>query len=345
MIFDELLGPLRPFVPSRPLTVLRFGLRAVRSAEGLARSWFRGDRARALFGGLAAHAIMPLDRPPTSAIGLALGVAGHAVGWPFPRGGSQRIADAMAGRFRSLGGEVVTGWKVEALGELPEARAVLLDVVPRDLARIAASALPDAYKRTLSRYRHGPAVFKLDWALDGPIPWAADACRRAATVHLGGTFEEVAAAERDVWEGRHPERPYVLVAQQSLFDPSRAPDGKQTGWAYCHVPAGSPEDMTARIEAQVERFAPGFRNLILARSAWDPAEFERYNPNYPGGDVTGGVADLRQLFFRPAMRLNPYATPARGVYLCSSATPPGAGVHGLCGLYAAKAAMKGVFGR
>lgn len=344
-VFDELLAPLRPFVPRNPMAALRFGLRAVRSAGGLARSWFRDERARALFAGLASHAILPLDRPPTAAIGLTLGIAGHAVGWPFPRGGSQAIAEALSARLRALGGEVVTGRRVDALGELPTAKAVLLDVVPRDLARIAGPALPASYRRKLERYRHGPGVFKLDWALDGPIPWAAPDCHRAATVHLGGTLDAIAAAERDVWEGRHPERPYVLVAQPSLFDPTRAPAGKHTGWAYCHVPNGSTEDMTGRIEAQVERFAPGFRARILARSAWAPADFERYNPNYPGGDVTGGVADLRQLFFRPVARAVPYATPAPGLYLCSASTPPGAGVHGLCGLYAARAALRRVFGR
>ena len=343
-IFDDLLGPLSIRPMRHPITSARFGLRAIRSAQGLASSWFRGDRARALFAGLAAHAVLPLDRLATAAIGLVLGVAGHAVGWPFPRGGSQQIADAMAARFRSLGGEVVTGWRVDSLAELPSARALLFDLIPRDLARIAADRLPSGYARALNRFRHGPGVFKLDWALDGPIPWKADACRRAGTVHLGGTFEEIADSESAVWEGQAPERPYVLVAQPSLFDPTRAPAGHHTGWAYCHVPMGSSDDMTARIEGQVERFAPGFRARILTRSVWTPADFARYNPNYPGGDVTGGVTDLRQLFFRPVARLNPYATPARGLYLCSSSTPPGAGVHGLCGLFAARTALRQVFG-
>jgi phytoene dehydrogenase-like protein len=344
-IFSGLLGPLCLKPMRHPLTSARFGLRAVRSARGLASSWFKGERARALFAGLAAHAVMPLNRPPTAAIGLMLTVAGHSVGWPIARGGSQRIADALADRLRSLGGEVVTGWRVDSLDELPAARAVLCDLVPRDLARVAGDRLPAGYRRALGRYRHGPGVFKLDWALDGPIPWAADTCRRAGTVHLGGTLDEIAAAEADVWAGGHPDPPFVLLAQPSLFDPTRAPEGKQTGWAYCHVPAGSTEDMTARIEAQVERFAPGFRDRILARSAWSTADFERYNPNYPGGDLTGGVADLRQLFFRPVARAVPYATPARGLYLCSSSTPPGAGVHGLCGFFAARAALARVFGK
>jgi phytoene dehydrogenase-like protein len=266
-------------------------------------------------------------------------LAGHSVGWPFPRGGAQAIPRAMAARLASLGGEVITGWKVETLEELPDARAILFDVMPRALSRICGDRLTTSYRQALGRYRHGPGVFKLDWALDGPIPWAAEDCRRAATVHLGGTFEEIAAAEREVWEGGLPSRPYVLVAQQSLFDPFRAPEGKQTGWAYCHVPHGSTADMTDAIESQVERFAPGFRARILARSAWPPAQFETYNPNYPGGDVTGGVADLRQLFTRPVARRVPYQTSARGIFLCSAATPPGAGVHGLCGYYAARAVL------
>jgi phytoene dehydrogenase-like protein len=286
---------------------------------------------------------MPLEQPPTAAIGLTLGLAGHAVGWPFPRGGSQAIADALAARLRALGGEVVTSWRVESLEELPRARAVLLDLIPRDVIRVAGDRLPGGYRRSLGRFRHGPGVFKLDWALAAPIPWRAEVCRRAATVHVGGTFEEIAASESAVWSGRTAERPYVLVAQQSLFDPTRAPAGCHTGWAYCHVPNGSTEDQTARIEAQVERFAPGFRETILARSAWSPADFERHNPNYAGGDVSGGIADLRQLFFRPVARAVPYATPARGLYLCSSSTPPGAGVHGLCGLYAAEAVIRREF--
>jgi phytoene dehydrogenase-like protein len=343
LLFSDLLGPLRP--PRHFSAAARFGLRAVRSARGLTRSWFRGERAKALFGGLAAHAILPLDRPPTAAIGLMLAIAGHAVGWPLPRGGSQRIADALAARLRSLGGEVVTGRKVATLAELPKARAYLFDVSPRGLAGIAADRLPEGYRRKLLAFRHGPGVFKLDWALDGPIPWASPDCARAGTVHLGGTFDEVADGESAVWQGRHPDRPFVLVAQPSLFDATRAPEGRHTGWAYCHVPAGSTLDMTERIEAQVERFAPGFRTRILARSAWSTADFERYNPNNVGGDVAGGVTDLRQLFARPVAKLDPYATPARDVFLCSASTPPGAGVHGMCGLWAARSALRRVFGR
>jgi phytoene dehydrogenase-like protein len=339
-LFEETLGPLRP--PRHPLLMLRFGLRAVRSAVGLARAWFRGPHAQALFAGLAAHSILPLDEILTAAVGLMLGVSGHAVGWPLPRGGSQRIADALAAELRRLGGEVVTGWRVAALDELPPARAYLFDTAPRHLARIASPRLPGRFRRALERLRHGPGVFKLDWALDSPIPWKAEGCRRAATVHLGGTLEEIAAGEKAVWRGRHPERPFVLLAQQSLFDPTRAPAGKHTGWAYCHVPHGSIVDQTEAIERQVERFAPGFRERILARSVLRPADFERHNANYIGGDISGGVMDLGQLFTRPTWRLVPYSTPARDIFLCSSSTPPGGGVHGMCGYFAAQAALRTV---
>ncbi|MBI1916680.1 MAG: NAD(P)/FAD-dependent oxidoreductase [Planctomycetes bacterium] len=339
-LMDELLGPLRP--PRHPLLMLRFGLRAIRSARGLADAWFKGPHARGLFAGIAAHSILPLEKMLTSAVGLMLGLAAHAVGWPLPRGGSQKISDALVSYLRSLGGEVVTGWRVESLAELPKARAFLFDVSPRNLARICGKRLPARYRRQLERFRHGPAVFKLDWALDGPIPWKAASCARAATVHLGGTFEEIADAERAVWKGEHPQRPYVLVAQQSLFDPTRAPAGKHTGWGYCHVPNGSTVDMTEAIEGQMERFAPGFRDRILARSVWRPVDFERRNANYIGGDITGGVMDLWQIFTRPAPRLVPYTTPASNVFLCSASTPPGPGVHGMCGYFAARAALRTV---
>jgi phytoene dehydrogenase-like protein len=337
-LFDETLAPLRP--PRHPLLMARFGLRAVRSARALAHAWFRGPHARALLAGMAAHSILPLDHPLTAAVGLMLGVAGHAVGWPVPRGGSQRIADALAAELRSLGGEVVTDWRVQSLIELPPARAYLFDTAPRHLARICGPRLPGRFRRQLERFRHGPGAFKLDWALDGPIPWRAEGCRRAATVHLGGTLEEIAAAERAVWRGQHPERPYVLVAQQSLFDSTRAPTGKHTGWAYCHVPVGSTADRTEAIERQVERFAPGFRERILARSVLRPADFERHNANYVGGDISGGVMDVWQLFTRPTLRIVPYSTPVPAIFLCSSSTPPGGGVHGMCGYFAARAALR-----
>jgi phytoene dehydrogenase-like protein len=335
---SDLLGPL-PVPPRHPLAMARFGLKAVRSARGLAESAFEGDRARALFAGLAAHSILPLERPVSAAFGLVLGTVAHAVGWPMARGGSGQIADALAAHLRSLGGEIVTGRCVESLDQLPPARSVLLDVTPRQVLQIAGDRLPTRYRRALGRYRYGPGVFKLDWALDGPIPWKAPACSRAGTVHLGGTLPEIAASEQAVWRGELSERPYVIVVQQTLFDPTRAPEGKHTGWAYCHVPNGSTIDMTERIEAQLERFAPGFRDLILARSVMSPTALERHDPNYIGGDINGGVQDLGQLFTRPVARLNPYTTPVRGLYLCSSSTPPGGGVHGMCGYFAAQAAL------
>ena len=335
---SEVLGPLRP--PRHPLVLARFGLRALRSARGLAESVFEGERARSLFAGLAAHSMLPLERRPTAAFGLLLGASGHSVGWPVPRGGSQSISNALASYLRSLGGEIVTNQNVRSVDDLPVARAVLLEVTPRQLLRIAGSRLPAGYRRKLGGYRYGPGAFKMDWALDGPIPWKAAECARAGTVHLGGTIGEIAASETAVWRGEHPERPYVLLAQQSLFDTTRAPDGKQTVWAYCHVPNGSTFDMADRIEAQIERFAPGFRDCILARNVMSPARLEEYNPNYVGGDINGGVQDLGQLFTRPVFRPVPYSTPARGIYICSSSTPPGGGVHGMCGYFAARAALR-----
>jgi phytoene dehydrogenase-like protein len=335
---DFLLGPLR--LPRHPLALLRFGLCAMRSAHGLAQDRFAGERARGFFAGLAAHAIMPLERLPTAAFGLLLGVLGHVVGWPFPRGGAQSLSNALASYLRTLGGEIVTGVPVACLDALPAARAVLLDITPRQVLEIAGKRLPGGYRRQLARYRYGPGAFKVDWALAGPVPWRASACTRAGTVHLGGTLAEIAASERAVWEGKQAERPFVLVAQQSLFDPSRAPPGRHVAWAYCHVPHGSTLDMTEHIERQVERFAPGFRERVLARSVMSPQALERYNPNYIGGDINGGVQDLWQLFTRPTWRLVPYAIPVRGLYICSSSTPPGGGVHGMCGYFAARAALR-----
>lgn len=335
----DLLGPF-PFPPHHPIILARFGLNAIRSARRLAESRFKGEKARALLAGLAAHSIMPLEKPPTASFGLVLGILGHAVGWPLPKGGSQRIADALAAYLRSLGGEIVTNSPVESLDALPPARLVMADITPRQFLGLAGDRLPPGYRRQLEGYRYGPGVFKVDWALDGPIPWQAAECLRAGTVHVGGTLEEIAASERAMWQGPPAEKPFVLVAQQSLFDPTRAPVGKQTLWAYCHVPHGSTVDMTARIEAQIERFAPGFRERILARHAMSPAQFERYNPNYIGGDINGGVQDFWQLFTRPVARWVPYSTPIKGVYLCSSSTPPGGGVHGMCGYHAARAALK-----
>ena len=342
-LVPALLAPLR--LPEHPLLLLGFGLRGLRSASGLADALFRAPRSRALFAGCAAHSILPFDRATSAAIGLVLLTTGHAYGWQFPRAGSEAIARALAAHFVNLGGEIQTSCAVRSLDELPRAAAVLFDVTPRQLLAICGDRLPSGYRERLARYRYGPGVFKIDWALDGPIPWTNADCARAATVHLGGTFEEIAEAEAAVWRGVHPERPYVLVAQQSLFDSTRAPAGRHTGWAYCHVPPRSTIDMTDAIERQVERFAPGFRDRILARSRMSPAAFESYNENYVGGDITGGVTDLWQLFTRPVARLVPYATPAKGIYICSSSTPPGAGVHGMCGYWAARAALRSVFGQ
>lgn len=337
-ILGDLLGPLS--VPSHPVPFARFGAGAILPAATLARAWFRGQRARALFAGLSAHSIMPLERPLTAAYGLMLGLLAHSVGWPMPAGGSQAIADALASYLRSLGGEIRTGWWVRSLDELPPAEAYLFDITPLNLLKIAGDALPSGYRRTLSRYRYGPGVFKLDYALDGPIPWRNPAVGRGGTVHVGGTLAEIAASEQDAWRGRHAERPFVLVVQPSLFDSSRAPAGKHTAWAYCHVPNGSTVDMTAAIEGQIERFAPGFRDRMLARHAMNAAQMEQYNPNYVGGDINSGVQDIFQHFTRPAVRLSPYTTPNPRIFLCSSATPPGGGVHGMCGYWAAHAALR-----
>lgn len=337
-LFADLLGPIG--LPRHPITALRFGWNAIRSGKGLAEAWFRTEPARALVAGLAAHAVLPLDQSPGAAIALMLGVAGHAVGWPFPRGGARKIAEALASYLRSLGGVIETGRLVKSLDELPPARAVLLDVTPRQVLALAGHRLPGRYRQSLQRYRYGPGVFKVDWALSGPIPWRAEVCRRAGTVHVGGTLEEVAAAERAPWRGEHAERPFVLLAQPTVFDPTRAPAGGHIAWGYCHVPHGSTVDMTDRIEAQVERFAPGFRDRILARHVMNTAAMERHNPNLVGGDIAGGVTDWRQLFTRPVARFNPYTTPTAGLYICSSSTPPGGGVHGMCGYFAAKAALR-----
>ncbi|HEY3550816.1 MAG TPA: NAD(P)/FAD-dependent oxidoreductase [Gaiellaceae bacterium] len=337
-LLEDVLAPLH--LPAHPVALARFGARAAPPATTLARLSLRGAKARGLFAGLAAHSMLPLGRPPSAAFGLMLGLLGHAVGWPFPSGGSQRLSDALASYLRSLGGEIETGHRVESLAELGGARAILLDVTPRGLLELAGDRLPARYRGRLERYRYGPGVFKLDWALDWPIPWRAEECTRAATVHLGATLEEIAASEAAPGRGELAERPYVLLAQQSLFDPTRAPAGRHTAWAYCHVPNGSTVDMTARIERQVERFAPGFRRRILARSALGPAALERHNPNYVGGDINGGAATLSQLFTRPVARISPYSTPLPGVFLCSSSTPPGGGVHGMCGYHAAQAALR-----
>jgi phytoene dehydrogenase-like protein len=336
-LLADAMAPLR--VPAHPLAMLRFGLRAAFSANRLARLCFRGERARALLAGCAAHSVLPLTRPLTAALGVMFALTAHVEDWPVARGGSHAIARALASYLRSLGGRIETGRRIERLEELPGSRVVLFDTSPEQLARIAGDALPAGYRRRLLRYRYGPGVFKLDWALAGPIPWQDPACREASTVHVGGTLEEICASERDMYCGRHSERPFLILCQQSEVDATRAPAGQHTGYAYCHVPHGSTVDMTDAIERQVERFAPGFRERILARHAMNTADFERYNPNYKGGAITGGVADAFQLWNRPVTRLDPYSTPNPRLFICSAATPPGGGVHGQCGYWAARSAL------
>ena len=336
-LFADILRPVR--IPSHPVTMLRFGAAGLRSAASLARR-FRGVKARGLFAGCAAHSFLPLDAPASASIGLVLALAGHFTDWPCAQGGSQRIVDALGAYLRSLGGSIELGREVRSMTDVPASRAVLFDVAPRHLERIAGPALSNAFRHALLTYRHGPGIFKLDWALRGPIPWTASECRGAATVHLGGTLDELAASESAACNGRLCERPFVLVAQQSVFDPTRAPAGQHTGWAYCHVPHASTTDMTPYIEQQVERFAPGFRELVLARRSMATADVERHNPNMIGGDIAGGANDLWQSLFRPTWRWNPYTTPDPRLFLCSSSTPPGGGVHGMCGYWAAQAALR-----
>ena len=336
---DGLLSPLT-IPPRHPLMLARYGLVGVLPAHRVARHGFDTDEAQGMFAGLAGHSILSLRAPVTAGYGLMLGVLAHLVGWPLARGGSQQISVALVAVLEELGGRVECNRRIESLAELPAVDAVLLDLTPRQVLAIAGDAVPDRYRRALSRFRYGPGVFKLDWALDGPIPWTNADCARAATVHLGGTLGEITAAESDVQAGRLPEHPYVLLAQQSLFDPTRVPDGTQAAWAYCHVPNGSTVDMTARIERQVERFAPGFRDRIIGRHAMDTRAVEHHDANYIGGDINGGVADLRQFVRRPTLGLHPWKTPIDGVYLCSSSTPPGGGVHGMCGWHAAQEVLR-----
>ena len=338
LLQGDLLGPMR--WPRHPLAMARFGMHGLRSAKALSHSAFKGERARALFAGLAAHSLLPLDKQPSAAFGLVLAIFGHVAGWPFPQGGAQRISKALASYLLSLGGEVITGVPVRSLEELPGAKATLLDLTPKQVMAVAGERITRGYRKGMARYRYGMGAFKVDWALDGPIPWRAPECAQSATVHVGGSFGEIADAEETVWQGGHPERPFVLLAQHTPFDPSRAPEGKHTAWAYCHVPHGSDVDMTQRIEAQIERFAPGFQDLVLGRSVMSPARLEEYNPNYVGGDINGGVQDLGQLFGRPVYRWDPYSTPVRGLYICSSSTPPGGGVHGMCGYNAARSVLR-----
>jgi phytoene dehydrogenase-like protein len=339
-IAADVLGPLH--FPKHPVKMVRFGLVASSSATNLSNR-FKNPCTKGLFAGMAAHAMQPLSNLTSSAAALVLMAAGHLRGWPMPKGGSQNIANALAAYFISLGGKVETNTYIKSMEQLPSANTVLFDVTPRQLLQIAGHQFSDIYKWQLGRYRYGMGVFKVDWALDAPIPFRSAQCRQAGTVHLGNSLAEIAVTEEQTWQGQHPEKPFVLLAQQSVFDSSRAPEGKQTAWAYCHVPNGSVRDMTDRIENQVERFAPGFKDTILARHTMNTAEMEAYNPNYIGGDIGGGVTDLGQLFTRPALRWSPYKTSAKGIYICSSSTPPGGGVHGMSGYHSAKQALKDIF--
>ncbi len=337
-LLADLMAPLG--LPRHPIKMASFGMRAVLSANRLARMCFRGARARALLAGCAGHSILPLTYPLTAALGLTFAMTGHVETWPVARGGSSAIASALSSLFESLGGRIETGRRVERLSELPASRVVLFDTSPRQLSQICGDALPPGYRRRLDRYRYGPGVFKLDWALDGPIPWSDPRCLEASTVHVGGTLEEICASEHAMYHGHIAERPYLILCQQSQFDVSRAPEGRHTGYAYAHVPAGSTVDLTEAIEAQVERFAPGFRDRILARHTMNTADFESHNPNDHGGAITGGSADAFQLFARPVARLDPYSTPNERIFICSASTPPGGGVHGQCGYWAAMSALR-----
>jgi phytoene dehydrogenase-like protein len=337
-LFAEILRPIS-LLPRHPFLLARFGLAGLRSAMSIVKR-FRTDAARALFGGCAAHSFLPLEDAGSASFGFALALAGHTVGWPCAKGGSIAIIDALASYFRSLGGTIRTSTPVRSMNDIPSSRAVLFDVTPRQLADIAAGALPTSYVKRLRRFRYGPGVFKVDWALDGPIPWRSDEGAKSATVHVGGRIEEIAAHESAIWKGRNDGKPFVLVAQQSLFDDTRAPAGKHTCWGYCHVPHGSTEDMTGIIEAQIERFAPGFRDRILARYTRNTAQYESYNANFVGGDIAGGANNLMQVLARPFPRRDPYSTPNKRIYLASSSTPPGGGVHGMCGYWAARSALR-----
>lgn len=340
LIADDVLGPLH--LPKHPLLMAQFGLKALQPVTKLAGK-FTTMQAKGLLAGMAAHSIQPLNNTATSAIALVLLAAAHIKGWPLAKGGSQCVADALASYFTSLGGNIQTGMYITSLKQLPSSHAVLFDVTPQQLLQIAGHKFSSLYKWQLQRYRYGMGVFKIDWALDAPIPFTAEGCRQAGTIHLGNTLEEIAEGEKLSSNGKVAEKPYVLLAQQSLFDATRAPQGKHTAWAYCHVPNGSTKDMAHIIERQVERFAPGFRERILARHTFNNEQLQDYNPNYIGGDINGGIIDIGQLFTRPALRLSPYRTSAKGLYICSSSTPPGGGVHGMCGWHAARRVMKDIF--
>jgi phytoene dehydrogenase-like protein len=331
----QILGPVS-LLPRNPFLMARFGTLAVQSAHSVARR-FHDQRTRALFAGLAAHSFLSLDEPLSAAFGILMAVPAHAVGWPVPRGGAQSLTNALCGVLATFSSYVSVSSPVRNLSALENYDLTLCDLTPRQLLKIGEQKLSPSYKRQLASYRYGSAVFKVDYALNAPIPWKAADCLRAATVHLGGSFEEIAKSEKAVRSGQHPDRPFVLLAQPSLFDSSRAPAGKHTAWAYCHVPNGSTVDMLQKLENQIERFAPGFRDCILARRVFSPADLETMDANLVGGDIGGGLMDIRNFLFRPTRRH--YATSARDIYICSSSTPPGGGVHGMCGYHAAKMAL------
>ncbi len=333
-LLADILKPLG--FPANPLLMTRFAFHSLRSLKNLVETQFQSDRTRTLFAGLAAHAMIPLEQTATAAFGIVLATLAHTVGWPIIRGGSQKLADALADCFRNGGGEIVTDRRIASMADLPNASSYFFDVTPRQLLHIEGLGLSDIYRKRLARFRYGPGVYKIDWALKDPIPWTADVCRKAGTVHLGGSFEEIAASICDVHAGKVSPSPYIVLAQQSLFDSSRAPSGKHTAWAYCHVPHGSTADLSELIESRIERYAPGFRDVILARNTLTAAAMEQYNANYVGGDINGGLQDLCQLYARPIASLHPYRTSKKNIYLCSSSTPPGGGVHGMCGYYAAQ---------
>lgn len=337
-LLSDILAPLH--FPANPLLMARFAMKALGSAKNLTYKKFRTEQARALFAGMAAHAMIPLDKPATAAFGIILATLAHAVGWPIIKGGSQKLADALADTFRQNGGEIITGKTITSLKELPKAKFYFLDVTPHQLLNIAGFELSKSYRKKLSRFRYGPGVCKVDWALKEPIPWKADICRKAGTVHLGNSFEEIDASIRHAGMGRVYFSPYIVLAQQSLFDPSRAPEGRQTAWAYCHVPHGSAENVADLMENKIERYAPGFREIILAKSCMTAVDMERHNPNYVGGDINGGLQDLCQLYTRPVLSIFPYRTSKKNIYICSSSTPPGGGVHGMSGYHAAHDVFK-----
>ncbi|QNL50410.1 NAD(P)/FAD-dependent oxidoreductase [Olivibacter sp. SDN3] len=339
-LIEDVLAPLH--IPKMPLDMMRFGYKALPSASYTARN-FKTEKLKALWAGMAGHAMLPLSYAGTSAVALVLLLAGHTAGWPIPEGGSQSIANALASYFKSLGGEIKTNYHVDSLQKLPAAKALLFDIGPKQLLEIAGHKFSNWYQKQLQRYRYGMGVFKMDWVLEGPVPFRSEICLNAGTVHIGNTFSEIAEAEYQTWHGRHPEKPFVLLAQQSLFDTKRTKEGKQIVWAYCHVPHGSTKDMNKQIERQIERFAPGFIDNIISKKTMNAQQFAAYNPNYVGGDINGGAMDITQLFTRPALFGSPYKTSVKGIYICSSSTPPGGGVHGMCGYHAAHRVLKDLF--